>query len=225
MKKHIRILSLFVVAGSLLASCTGSTGEKATTGDAQKAGEMSGELYKADTTLSVVEWEGSKPAGKHHGTIAVKSGEIYVENGNITGGRIVIDMHSIQNIDLTDPEYNKKLVGHLKSPDFFSVDSFPEAYFTITSVKGLENGGQLPTGETVTHEVSGNLKIKNIEKGITFKARIEVNENTVSASAPQFVIDRSEWKIKYGSRKFFDNLKDKFIYDEIGLKFTFVANK
>ncbi len=225
MKKHYHVLILFVVLSTMLTACAGSTGEKAATGDAQKAGEMSGEIYKADTALSIIEWEGSKPAGKHQGTIAVKSGEIYVDNRNITGGRIVIDMQSITNTDLTDPEYNKKLVGHLKSPDFFSVDSFPEAYFTITSVKPLENGGQLHTGETVTHEVSGNLKIKNIEKGISFKARIEVIENTVSASAPQFVIDRSEWKIKYGSRKFFDNLKDKFIYDEIGLKFTFVANK
>ncbi|MDN5329507.1 MAG: hypothetical protein PWP35_1294 [Bacteroidales bacterium] len=225
MKKLLRVFSLFVIAGALLSACSGSTGDKAATGDAQKAGEFAGEAFKADTTISVVEWEGSKPGGKHNGTISLKSGEIYVENGNITGGRIVIDMHSIVNLDIQDPEYNQKLVGHLKSADFFSVDSFPEAYFTITSVKKLASEEQLSSGETVTHEVSGNLKIKNIEKGITFKAKVEINDNIVSASAPQFIIDRSEWKIKYGSRKFFDNLKDKFIYDEIGLKFTFVANK
>ncbi len=225
MKQQVFNVSLFMAVVFIVSACAGTTGEKAATGDAKKVGEVSGELFKADSTLSVVEWEGSKPAGKHYGTINIKSGEIYVKNGTITGGRIVIDMHSIANLDLEDPEYNLKLVNHLKSPDFFAVDSFPEAYFTLTSVKALEQEEQMPKGETLTHEVSGNLKIKNIEKGISFKARIEVNGDIVSASAPQFVIDRSEWKIKYGSRKFFDNLKDKFIYDEIGLKFTFVARK
>lgn len=225
MKKLLRVFFLFIVAGALFSACSGSTGDKVATSDAQKVGEFVGEAYKADTDLSIVEWEGSKPGGKHNGTISIKSGEIYVENGNITGGQIVIDMHSIVNLDIQDPEYNQKLVGHLKSADFFSVDSFPEAYFTITSVKKLANAEQLTSGETVTHEVSGNLKIKDLDKGLAFKAKVEINDNIISASAPQFIIDRSEWRIKYGSRKFFDNLKDKFINDEIGLKFTFVANK
>lgn len=225
MKRTLYLLFIMVSAGLLIAGCGGQTGEKAATADAKEAGEMQGMVYKADTALSLVEWEGSKPGGKHNGTIAVKSGEVYVDNGAVTGGKIIIDMHSIVNLDIKDKEYNQKLVGHLKSSDFFSVDSFPEAYFTIVSVKPLASVETLPTGETVTHEVTGNLKIKDIEKAITFKARLEVNDNMVSASAPQFIIDRSEWKVKYGSRKFFDNLKDKFIYDEIGLKFTFVANK
>lgn len=225
MKKTFYHFSMMVIAGILISACGGQTGEKAATSDAQKAGEMQGVVYKADTALSLIEWEGSKPGGKHNGTIAVKSGEIYVDNGAVTGGKIIIDMHSIVNLDIKDKEYNQKLVGHLKSSDFFSVDSFPEAFFTIVSVKPLASAETLPTGETVTHEVTGNLKIKDIEKAITFKARVDVNDSMVSASAPLFFIDRSEWKVKYGSRKFFDNLKDKFIYDEIGLKFTFVANK
>ncbi|MGC8866122.1 MAG: YceI family protein [Bacteroidales bacterium] len=225
MKKTLYLFSVAVMAGMLMAGCGSPSGEKASAGDAQQTGDLKGEIYKADSALSLVEWEGSKPGGKHNGTIAVKSGEVSVDNGAITGGKIIIDMHSIVNLDIQDKEYNQKLVGHLKSADFFSVDSFPEAYFTIVAVKPLASAETLPTGETVTHEVTGNLKIKDIEKSISFKARVEVNENMVSASAPQFTIDRSEWKIKYGSRKFFDNLKDKFIYDEIGLKFTFVANK
>lgn len=215
------------ITGYLLTSCSGMQGDKAKTGDAS---EVSGayadaDLFKADPAFSQIEWEGSKPTGKHHGTIALKSGELFVKDGAVVGGQMVIDMHSIVCLDIEDAEYNAKLVGHLKSSDFFAVDSFPEAVFTITSVTALASPETTATGETVTHEVSGNLKIKETEKGIAFKANVQVNGAKVSASAPQFIIDRSEWKVKYGSRKFFANLKDQFIYDEIGLKFAFVAAK
>jgi hypothetical protein len=215
------------ITGYLLTSCSGMQGDKAKTGDAKEAAGSFGnaDLFNADLAFSQIEWEGSKPTGKHNGTIAIKSGEIFVESGAIVGGQMVIDMNAIICLDIEDAEYNAKLVGHLKSSDFFAVDSFPEAVFTITSVKALASPETSATGETVTHEVGGNLKIKETEKGIIFKANIQINDNKVSASAPQFIIDRSEWKVKYGSRKFFDNLKDQFIYDEIGLKFSFVATK
>jgi hypothetical protein len=39
------------------------------------------------------------------------------------------------------------------------------------------------------------------------------------------VVDRSLYDVKFGSGSFFDNLGDKTIYDEFGLKISLVAKK
>ncbi len=44
-------------------------------------------------------------------------------------GNFVVDMTSITNNDLKDEGYNQKLVGHLKSDDFFGVEKYPTAEF------------------------------------------------------------------------------------------------
>jgi len=186
---------------------------------------MTGEAYNADLTSSVVSWEGTKPDGSHNGTIRLQSGSLMVDGDVVTGGEFVIDMKSIVCLDLTDAEYNAKLVGHLMSPDFFAVDSFPTARFKTTLIEKLANQVQGADGIVHTHSITGNLTMKDVTKSITFKAAISVADGKVTAVTGPFVIDRSSWNIKYGSRKFFDNLKDKFIYDEIGLKINLTATK
>jgi hypothetical protein len=47
----------------------------------------------------------------------------------------------------------------------------------------------------------------------------------VSAVTPQFVIDRSEWNVRFGSPSFFNDLKDDMIKDEIGLVVKLNASK
>ena len=104
--KTIKSLAVFVLALSLTTSVFAGT-------------------QKVDSSKSTVKWTGKKVAGEHTGTIAVKEGNLNVEKGKITGGKIVIDMQSITNTDLTDAGWNAKLIGHLKSDDFFSVATFP----------------------------------------------------------------------------------------------------
>lgn len=53
---------------------------------------------------------------------------------------VVIDMNSITNTYLKDESYNQKLIGHLKSDDFFGVDKFPEATFQINTAANFTNG-------------------------------------------------------------------------------------
>ncbi|HML83559.1 MAG TPA: YceI family protein [Bacteroidales bacterium] len=209
----------------ILVSC-GPAGEKANSSNPESVLNAAGIVYNADISKSVINWEGTKPGGSHVGTISVQTGTVNIDKGQVVGGSFLIDMKSIKNTDLTDAEYNKKLVGHLMSPDFFAVDSFPTAKFEITKVEALAQAESIE-GVNVNSLVSGNLTIKNISRAIQFKANISVNEDagTVTATSVKFVIDRSEWKIKYGSRKFFDNLKDKFINDEIGLKVMIMATK
>lgn len=217
---------LFVAAvGAMTFACSNSPeGEKVDAQEAQEVKEVeaTSETYAVAADESMIMWEGSDVAGKmHNGAIYLNSGEIMVEDGNIVGGNFTIDMGSIENYDVEDEEYNAKLVGHLKSPDFFNVDSFPTAKFEITDVAALE-------GDTAfTHQISGNLMMKDQTKNITFKANVTMDNGSIMAETSNFVIDRAQWNVKFRSPSFFsmDELKDKAINDEMGIKIKLMASK
>jgi polyisoprenoid-binding protein YceI len=202
-----------------MVSCNNPKGDRAAISDSQEVTLTSGDVdAMIDVDKSTIAWEGSKPTGKHHGTIDLKEGTLILMDGKLAGGKFVIDMTSITNEDLTDPEQNQKLVNHLKSPDFFHVEEHPVSTFEITAVTPVENGGEND------YNVTGNLTMKEISKSVTFPATIEVTDNSVNAKTPAFIIDRSHWNVQYGSRTFFKDLQDKFINDEIILTIHLVAN-
>lgn len=170
-------------------------------------------VMKLDPATSEVKWEGSKKLVKsaHNGLVKVKSGEIQMNGDQLTGGTFEIDMTSITNNDLaSDPKNQGKLIGHLKSEDFFAVDKHPHATFKISSVKTLKPA---KAGDP-THEITGDLTIKGKTNPVTFPAVITTAAGKAEAKA-NIVIDRTKWDIRYGSGKFFDNLGDKVINDDI----------
>jgi len=222
MIKNISILSVVLT----LAACTPSPeGEKARTEAPVEEQSASGNFvtYAADIASSRVDWEGAKPAKKHHGELYLKSGSLFMENGKIAGGKLVLDMNSMKNLDLTDAEWNAKLIGHLKSEDFFHTAKYPEATFSITGVEQVT--GKENASPPVTHTITGNLMVKGISKSITFPANIIVRGGTVSATTPPFTIDRTEWDVRYQSGKFINDVKDNLIADEISLAVTLVAKE
>lgn len=162
---------------------------------------------------SEVKWVGEKVTGSHHGTIDLQKGHLEVSDGRLKGGSFVIDMNTIQNLDLEDPTYNQKLVGHLKSEDFFGVEKHPEAKFNITNTEYLGNN---------RYNITGNLTIKGITHPISFPAKVQVTDDGVKANA-KLTFDRSKWDIRYGSDSFFDGLGDKMIYDEVKIELSLVA--
>lgn len=89
-----------------------------------------------DTAASTINWTGGKEfvSDKHSGTVALSNGFLTVDGDKIIGGEFTVDMNSIKNTDVTDPAMNGKLVGHLKSPDFFDVANHKDAKFVITKV-------------------------------------------------------------------------------------------
>jgi polyisoprenoid-binding protein YceI len=148
-----------------------------------------------------------------------------VAEGEITAGAFVADMNTIVSEDLEkDSEMYGKLVGHLKSPDFFDVASFPEGSFEISSVAKLE-APVVKDSLNLTHKITGNLTLKGITKSISFDAQVSVTDSLVSAKSQKIVIDRTEWGIKFKSKKFFAELKDKIINDEIVLSINLEATK
>jgi len=173
--------------------------------------------YKINTKASSIEWIGKKVTGEHTGTIAIKSGNIIVDHGKIVGGGFEMDMTTITNVDQKG-EWKEKLENHLKSDDFFSVDKHPVARFEITKAVPLKDDTK-----GSTHTITGNLTIKAITHEVSFPAKIEFHEKQLSANAG-LSFDRTKWDIRHGSGKFFDNLGDKMIYDDIGITLKITAS-
>ncbi len=226
MKTKIKLMSLATMA-ILISSCMKSPeGDKIKTTDIYEIQKISGTVdFKADTEKSKIEWLGSKPTGTHWGDVKLSSGAINLKDGNIVGGNIVIDLNSIRALDLANTDMEAKLVGHLKSADFFLVDSFPTAVFEISEISELKNKSEGNEEIKTTHEVKGNLTLRGTTKGIAFYAHISISENEVVVKSNQFVINRTLWNVNYGSKSIFAELKDNFIHDEMGIKIDFTAKK
>lgn len=178
------------------------------------------DVYKIDAKESSVVWKGSKKMGSFHtGGIAVKDGQIELDKKNqITAGTVTIDMATIANEDLKgSPEFQKKLVGHLSSDDFFGVAKFPTSNFKILSV----SPGKAKDEVTV----KGELTIIGKTNPIEFPAKVSVDKGIVKGEA-QVKVDRTKWGLKYGSGNFFKELTaDKIISDEFELNLKLVAKK
>ena len=163
-----------------------------------------------NTEKSSVEWLGKKIGGQHEGHIKVMSGSFELENDKLVAGNFVVDMTSITNTDLENQTYNQKLVGHLKSDDFFGVEKFPTAEFTITKSSKFSNG---------TASVTGDITIKGKTESISFDVMRAGNEYTAKID-----VDRSKFDVRYGSNSFFDNLGDKAIDDIFTLNIKLLVN-
>ncbi|MEM9884999.1 MAG: YceI family protein [Bacteroidota bacterium] len=170
--------------------------------------------YNVDTEKSTVNWKGYKVAGSHEGTLNLKSGGLEYTDGLLSGGTFEIDMTSMAVTDLKGGSA-KKLLGHLKSDDFFGVNNFPTTTFNITSV--------FPQGPD-RYKVIGDLTVKEVTKSIKFIATTTEKDGIITANA-EITVDRSDYDVRYGSGTFFDNLGDKAIYDNFDLNVSLVVNK
>jgi len=163
---------------------------------------IEGDKKEIKVESSKVVWKGYKVTGSHQGTIDIKSGFLDFNESKLIGGEITINMSTITNTD-QEGEYKNKLEGHLKSDDFFGVEKFPTASLIFTKVKS--NGKN-------SYEVTGDITIKGKTDSVTFNVSIYGNKASVSLK-----IDRTKFDVRYGSTSFFDDLKDKAIYDEFDL--------
>ncbi|MFA8301090.1 MAG: YceI family protein [Hyphomicrobiales bacterium] len=227
--KNIRYIPILLLVTIIISSCNNRPkGDESSAQEAKEVQTTAGDLiYMINPNSSEIEWEGSKPTGKHNGVLEFKSGELEFKNDILVGGRFTIDMNTITCIDLEDPAYNKKLVNHLKSKDFFSVSKYPVSEFTITDVKSLEYTNkdikEETTEEDANYMISGNLKIKNKTKNISFNALIMPEGDSLWAKSVPFVINRTDWGIKYNSPTMSTVLKDKLINDKIGIRIDIIA--
>ncbi len=144
---------------------------------------------KAPITLNVTEksridWIGSKAGDFHTGSFSVKSGQVQVDNGKLTGGSFVIDL---ANLKVTDGA-GDRLAGHLKGADFFDVAKFGEATYTISSVNY--------TSDT-NCEINGNLSLKGASIPVKFTANIRSASEKGFFGQAYFSVDRTTFGILY----------------------------
>ena len=166
-----------------------------------------------DTSKSTVKWKGYHLAKSyaHWGEIGIKSGSLEVADGKITGGEFVIDMNSISVTDLEKEKDNQKLVGHLKSEDFFHSEKYPEATLKITSI--TSKGGN-------EYDAKGDLNVRGISNEISFTITASsVSDSKVEATA-KLKVDRSVHKVLYGW-----SIENAVISNEFDLDVNIVASK
>ena len=215
-------------------ACTNAPeSDKAKTTDAKEVDPTaSGEKWQLNVQDSKIEWIGTKVTGYHTGSVPLKSGEIVINKNEVAGGKFVMDLAnmSVSGPKGVDSSSNQKLLGHLKSADFFDVSKFPDATFEVTGVKAYEGGSIKDTLDArqdeiseykvtdPTHLVSGNLTMKGVTKNIEFPARIIVKGNTAEAVA-KFNINRKDWGIVYKGKP------DDLIRDDIHLGISIKAAK
>lgn len=163
---------------------------------------------------SEINWWGYKlvkaETSSHNGTLDLKSGNIAMKGNNIVGGTFVFDMNTIDNKDLTG-EYHDKLNGHLKNGDFFEVEKYPTASFTITSVKANSN-------KIYNSLVTGNLTIKGIDKVISFPAKVQYSKGILNLVSDKFSFDRQKFGIAYKS-----TMQDVLLKDDIDMQVKVTA--
>jgi polyisoprenoid-binding protein YceI len=219
MKEHNKFfLGVLLICG--LSACNNPPkGDNATIVDKQKTAKESGTEYTADTSDSRIRFIGYGVGKKHSGKFKLSSGTVAVSDNQITGGKFVINMRSM---DLEDKGgmFDEKLHPHLMSGDFFDVEKFHEAKFEITDVRPYApDGKDTSIVDGANFVVSGNLTLKGVTKNVSFPAKIDLDNNTLKAKA-DFDIDRTQWQMNYGNDK---TLGNKFISEKVNIELDLKA--
>ncbi|MDD2266308.1 YceI family protein [Sulfuricurvum sp.] len=210
---------VFVVEGGIDALVeAGCMGEGSADGHIEQLEYTSGS-YSARVDNAFIGWTGRNANGKHYGTVGLKEGFLQIDGENIHGS-FTVDMNDITDLDLPDASFAQMLVAHLRSDDFFSVQSFPEATFTIHSAKR----SPAATASSVNHILHGTLSLCGISKTLNIPATfVQSSANTLIIEA-HFDFDRTHWGIAYGSAHFFRFLGMHVVFDPVSIEVRFELN-
>jgi polyisoprenoid-binding protein YceI len=160
---------------------------------------------------SKIEWTGAKTSGHHDGGFSAFTGAITIP-GSVDKGSVTVDI-DINSLTVNDPALGPmadKLVGHLKSPDFFDAAKFPKGTFVSTAVT--------PGAAGAPYTVAGNLTFHGITKPITFPATITPSATGIDASAT-FDINRKDFGLNLAGKP------DDLIKDNVQVRLTIHAAK
>jgi len=221
---------IFILPLLLLCCMSEPKSEEAQVREAQEEGNIEEPVTNYHLTGSNhISWIGTKPTGRHNGTIRVSQGFLSIRNDSILGGRFSMDLNDIHILDLEkDPVNHKKLVSHLKSSDFFDVESYPMGSFVLTEVKSYSNPKDIDSDNFVQNPnsmVTGNLTLRDSTLSISFPSKVLLKDSSVQVIA-KFNIDRTRWGISYRDETKVENkIKDKFIHNKVNIAFDFEIEK
>lgn len=101
------------------------------------------------------------------------TGKAAVSDGQLKSVELEIDMDSVFT-------FSPRLTGHLKNPDFFEVNEFPNAKFV--------------TSEITADSITGDLTMHGVTKTLTVPASINVTDAGLTVSA-EFQINRLDFEM------------------------------
>jgi polyisoprenoid-binding protein YceI len=116
--------------------------------------------WKVDPVHSTVEFQ-----VKHLGIATVK-GQFTEFEGTLEVGHDGVSADgkvSVTSVDTREPQRDE----HLRSPDFFDAEHFPEITFQSTSIRPVDED---------TFEIEGDLTIHGVTRPVTLKAVVEGTE-------------------------------------------------
>lgn len=172
--------------------------------------------YTVDTEASTLAWYGEKPVGpSESGTVQIAEGALNFVGSELAEGSFTIDMTTIAPTSQSG-NMLEMLTGHLKSDEFFGVETYPTATLVIKSAEPTDVDGQ--------YAVVGDLTIKETTDEIEFVTDVVLGDGTLEATA-DIVVDRAVYDVQYGSGSFFSDLGDDLISDEMEMTVTLVASK
>jgi polyisoprenoid-binding protein YceI len=220
------LLAVIIIVGVVLSLVNRNTDSDAPARDGEEvvmdseeavavveAGASDENAVMFDPEESSLVWTGEKKIivdWIDEGTVDLFAGYAVVEDGLLVDGAAVIDMTSIEATRTGKGDGFLQLANHLKSDDFFAVESYPVASIDLTDVAEVTPG---------VYEVVAKVTIKGVTKEVPFVAALAIEGNEVTVSG-QLELDRSEFDVRFGSDSFFDNLGDNVIDDIFTLDFV-----
>lgn len=135
------------------------------------------------------------------GSLKAEKGQITIKDDHIQSLNVIINMKSLDH-------ENKDLKSHLRSADFFEVDTYTKATFKLLKPSKIENGKATVTG---TMTIKGQSKEETIE--------LTIKDDTLSFN---HIMDRTAYGIKFNSPSFFKKMKENAIADNFELKGTLI---
>jgi len=176
--------------------------------------------YSVSLEESRIFWTGRNPNSSHYGTIRFSGGSFNLQGSSIQGS-LLVDMDSIENINLKGDELEPVLVAHLKSDDFFFVEVYPGARFDIPS--GRFNNQAFPTVPNC--ELTGMLDLRGRQNNLNIEATVVKGSDGKLHLTSHFDLDRTLWGILYGSSKYYEHLGMHMVFDHISIELLVIAEK
>ena len=115
--------------------------------------------------------------------------------------------------DIQDSQTARVLIDHLQSDDFFDVERFPEARYVIESAEDVPDA---PAGSPNVR-VKGKLSVKEVDSPLAITAVMGRNGDKPAGQA-SFSFDRTQWRVLYGSGKFFKNVGMHLVNDWVDIQ-------
>ena len=121
--------------------------------------------YVAASDSSSVFWECRWLGGsKHDGDVYLEKGSVNIKDDGNISGNFVVDMNTIDCFDIKNVGTKNKLIGHLKSDDFFDVENHQKARLEKHSSENIGGNNFL---------FKGSLTIKGITNPTQMKGEVQ----------------------------------------------------